>query len=90
MNASILDNEVTNFSSTRYRRGDCSQTTEAAQEYIAKKFLYIKDILEVTLSSYRFEHSLRTAELAKKLAKKAKYSGKRAYYAGLMHDLAKE
>lgn len=90
LNASILDNEVTSFSSTKYRRGDCSQTTEAVQEYIAKKFLYIKDILEVTLSSYRFEHSLRTAELAKKLAKKAKCSGKRAYYAGLMHDLAKE
>lgn len=90
LNADILDNEVTNFSSTKYRNGDCSQTNEQIQKYIAKKFLYIKDILQANLTSYRFEHSLRTAELAKKIAKKMKYSGKRAYYAGLMHDLAKE
>lgn len=42
------------------------------------------------LSSYRYDHSLRVAEEAKKLATHYHVDEKKAYVAGLLHDIAKE
>lgn len=50
----------------------------------------IKEYLEQTLSSKRYEHSLLVAEEAKNLAKLYNYDPNIAYITGLTHDIAKE
>jgi len=50
----------------------------------------IIDWLNKNLSEERFQHSIGTAEMAKKLAKKFNSDESRAYLAGLLHDCAKE
>lgn len=50
----------------------------------------IKEYLKKTLSIKRYEHSLGTADEAKKLAKRYGADEYKAYLAGLVHDCAKE
>lgn len=50
----------------------------------------IKLDLESKLSKYRFEHSVRVAEEAKKLAMYYGVNEENAYMAGILHDIAKE
>ena len=50
----------------------------------------IKRDLKTLLSEYRYNHSLRVAEVAKDLAKHYKINEEEAYLAGLTHDIAKE
>lgn len=42
------------------------------------------------LSNFRYEHSVRVAEEARKLANYYHYDAEKAYVAGLVHDIAKE
>lgn len=53
-------------------------------------FIKIKEDLKKSLSTYRYEHSIRVAEEAKKLAKHYGENEYDAYLAGLLHDIAKE
>lgn len=46
--------------------------------------------LKRNLSNYRYEHSIRVAEEAKKLANHYKVNEEEAYLAGLLHDITKE
>ena len=50
----------------------------------------IKLDLKNRLSDYRYGHSVRVAEEAKKLASYYKINENNAYLAGLLHDIAKE
>lgn len=50
----------------------------------------IKKELKNNLSKYRYEHSIRVAEEASKLAKHYGCNEIDAYIAGLLHDIAKE
>ena len=50
---------------------------------------YIKSWLKENLSEERYEHSLGTAECAKKLAAKYGTDEEKAYFTGLIHDCAK-
>lgn len=50
----------------------------------------IKKELKKTLSEQRYVHSLGVADEARKLARKYGVDENRAYYAGLIHDCAKE
>lgn len=50
----------------------------------------IKDDLRNKLSEYRYKHSLRVAEEAKRLAKYYGVNEENTYIAGLLHDIAKE
>lgn len=53
-------------------------------------FETVKLLLEKRLSKKRFQHSLNVADEALKLAKKYGVDGKKAYFAGLVHDICKE
>lgn len=46
--------------------------------------------LKKVLSPFRYEHSIKVAEEAKKLAKHYHINEKNAYLAGLIHDIAKD
>lgn len=50
---------------------------------------YINNWLKANLNEERYEHSLGTADCAKKLAKKFGLDEEKAYFAGLIHDCAK-
>ena len=50
----------------------------------------IKKDLKNILSEYRYEHSLRVADVCKELALIYGYDKDKAYLAGLVHDIAKE
>lgn len=51
---------------------------------------FFKEYLNNKLSKDRYEHSLAVADLARVLAKCHKYDEDKAYFAGLVHDIAKE
>ncbi|HIT10995.1 MAG TPA: bis(5'-nucleosyl)-tetraphosphatase (symmetrical) YqeK [Candidatus Onthousia faecigallinarum] len=50
----------------------------------------IKEDLKKMLSEERYQHCLRTAEVAKELAKHYHYDQEKAYVTALVHDIAKE
>lgn len=50
----------------------------------------IKEDLKNMLSDYRYEHSIRVADLASKLADIYHVDKDKAYISGLLHDIAKE
>lgn len=50
---------------------------------------YIKNWLKENLSNERYEHSLGTAECARKLAEMFGINPDKAYFTGLIHDCAK-
>lgn len=50
----------------------------------------IKKDLKESLSEFRYEHSIKVANEAKKLAKHYHYDEEKAYVAALVHDIAKE
>ena len=49
----------------------------------------IKEWLRVNLTAEKYVHSLGTAEAAKAIAEKCDYDEDKAYFAGLVHDCAK-
>ena len=49
----------------------------------------LKPLIAKNMKSSRFEHSLSVASLCKKLAKLHKVDEKKAYMAGLLHDVCK-
>lgn len=50
----------------------------------------IKKYLSSNLSGYRYEHSLRVADVSERLANVYGENEEEAYVAGLLHDIAKE
>ncbi len=50
----------------------------------------IKKEIKKNLSPFRYNHSIRVAKIAKKLAKHYKLDQNKAYLTGLLHDIAKE
>jgi predicted HD superfamily hydrolase involved in NAD metabolism len=46
--------------------------------------------VELLLKPDRFAHSMRVAELAREIALAAKLDGERAYFAGVVHDIARD
>lgn len=50
----------------------------------------IKEDVKEKISEFRYEHSIRVAEEAKKLARHYKINEEKAYLAGIIHDIAKE
>ncbi len=55
-----------------------------------ERIKYYKSCLKKKLSKSRYHHSICVANEAKALAKKNNYDEKRAYIAGLVHDICKE
>lgn len=97
----ILDCEALELSSTDIRSeiesGESfkTQVTKEAAEYIEEKGLFspfyirLKALLKERLDEHRFIHSLGVAESAYELAKRFGGDAKKAYLAGLVHDITK-
>ena len=97
----IIDFEPFECSSTKVRDalisgGDASELVpEKVLSYIADKGLYtdeytdIRKLLRSKLDDYRYIHSLGVADSARELAKIYGADEEKAYFAGLLHDVAK-
>ena len=98
----ILDCDAFELSSTEVRQkakeGEnlSSLLTEKANEYIKEKSFYsadsyekIKALLKERLDEHRYIHSLGVADSAKELALRFGGDEKKAYLAGLLHDITK-
>lgn len=59
-------------------------------EFLSKNYKELEIYLKNNLSSYRYNHILEVAKLAKKLAHKYHEDENDAYLCGLLHDLTKE
>ncbi|WP_027120981.1 nicotinate-nucleotide adenylyltransferase [Mycoplasma leonicaptivi] len=90
-NGILLDNPLfEKYSSTNFKYGLMNLVDEKVLNYIQKKGLYLSQILHNNLSALRAKHSVACADFAVLLAKQHKFSAKKAYIAGLMHDITKE
>ncbi|MGL4342970.1 MAG: nicotinate-nucleotide adenylyltransferase [Metamycoplasmataceae bacterium] len=89
-NCLLINNEINNISSTGFLKGNWDFVEPKVRKYIFENFIYIDQILKNTLTQERYIHSVNTAKFALSLAESLNYDKKKAYNAGLMHDIAKE
>ncbi len=87
----LLGEETFDVSSTEIlTKLEWDKIPPATRKYIAKHRLYLKTLAFKLLKQERYQHAIATAVNAKRLAKLNHYSnGKKAYDAGLAHDLFK-
>ncbi|SJZ40888.1 nicotinate-nucleotide adenylyltransferase [Mycoplasmopsis verecunda] len=86
----LLDNPIFEASSTDFKKGYFGLVDEKVANYIQEHSLYIEQLIHNNLSAKRAKHCVSTANFAAELAKAHKYDAKKAYLAGLMHDICKE
>lgn len=89
-NCILLDNEITEESSTGFISGEYKNVESKVKHYIGKNKFYFGEIVRANLSVERYKHSLYAAKFGVDLAKHLKLDAKKAYYACLMHDITKE
>ncbi|VEU70217.1 nicotinate-nucleotide adenylyltransferase [Mycoplasmopsis glycophila] len=89
-NCLLLNNKLFDFSSTEIKKGYLDMLDPKVLNYIQNKGLYLEMIIHNSLSALRAKHSVATASFAAELAKKHGLDAKKAYMAGLIHDIAKE
>lgn len=89
-NCLLLDNNLFYESSTKYRKGNLEEVDPRVAKYIAQNYLYLDQLIFQVQSARLSKHSVFTAQMAAELARNLKLNPKDAYYAGLMHDFAKE
>ena len=88
-NCQLLNNTIFNYSSKEFKKGDFNQISLKVNQYIANNFLYILDILLNMVNVKRYKHSIAVSKLAVKYAKQIGYDAKKAWFAGIVHDITK-
>ena len=86
----LLDNEITEESSSRFLSGHYKDVESKVKHYIGINKFYLEEIAKNTLSVERYKHSLYAAKFGADLSKHLKLDSKKAYYACLLHDITKE
>lgn len=85
----LLNNEIFHYSSTEFIQGKLEVCEDKTRKYIGKNYLYILEILKNTLDAKRMKHCQATGFLAAEYAKNLKLDAKKAWFAGLTHDVTK-
>ncbi|WP_036452814.1 nicotinate-nucleotide adenylyltransferase [Mycoplasma buteonis] len=85
----LLNNRLYDHSSSDFKKGYLDEVDPKVLNYIQNKGLYIEQIVHNLLPALRAKHCVATASFAAELAKAHKISAKKAYLAGIMHDIAK-
>ncbi|MDO5352916.1 MAG: nicotinate-nucleotide adenylyltransferase [Succinatimonas sp.] len=86
----LIDVEATNESSTAFRKGDVSVVDQNVLKYICQEGIYLENLVRPYMSKKRFNHTCSVAKLASEFAKSNGLNAKKAYIAGMLHDVAKE
>lgn len=71
------------------RRGIFRNAAYGTRKYIFQNGLYFKETVEALCTPQRYEHSIRVAETARRIAIAQHVDAKLAYQAGLLHDITK-
>ncbi|NQZ66420.1 MAG: nicotinate-nucleotide adenylyltransferase [Mycoplasmatales bacterium] len=88
-NCNLLKKELIDFASSNFRKGILSNSDDVVIEYISSRYLYALDILANMVDAKRHKHSIATGNLAAKYAKHLKLDPKKAWFAGIFHDITK-
>ncbi|ATO30695.1 nicotinate (nicotinamide) nucleotide adenylyltransferase [Mycoplasmopsis bovirhinis] len=86
----LLNNPIYDYSSTDYKKGYLDLVDLKVANYIQANGLYLEKIIHNSLTALRAKHSMACGAFAAELAKAHGYDAKKAYLAGIMHDIAKE
>lgn len=79
-----------NYSSTAIREGDFSGLDREVLKYISNNGLYLETVIDKYMSKSRYLHSCSVAKTAVQIAEANGLNKKKAYIAGMLHDIAKE
>lgn len=89
-NFQLLNIEPMNISSSAIRLGAIQWLDSKVLQYLVSHGLYLDTILQSKMSVKRYQHTCSMALLAKEIAKNNGVDEKKAYVAGMLHDIAKE
>lgn len=86
----LIDVKATDESSTAFKKGDVSVVDQKVLKYICNEGIYLENLVRPYMSKKRFNHTCSVAKLASEFAKSNGIDAKKAYIAGMFHDVAKE
>ncbi len=89
-NFRVIEIPKMEYSSTRIRNNYVDDMDIEVMQYLVKNSLYLENIVRHVLSTKRSEHSISVANLAASIAASNGLDEKKAYIAGMLHDIAKE
>lgn len=87
--AILLKNDLLDYASSWFRKGYLSNSEPKVVEYIANNYLYVTDILVNMVDAKRHKHCLAVGSLAAQYAKSLNLNPKKAWLAGVFHDITK-
>lgn len=88
-NCIIIDEEVSNMSSTSFRKLIDVDVPKEVLNYVVDNNLYFIPKIKSYISEKRFIHTISVASLAYHMAINNNISPSKAYIAGLLHDIGK-
>lgn len=86
----IIDVAASNESSTAFKEGKLEMVDKEVLKYISREGLYLRQIVKNYMSKKRYDHTCSVADLAAEFARNNGLDAKKAYIAGMLHDVAKE
>lgn len=87
----VLDLEPLKVSSTEIKQGHkLKYVAPDVLSYITAHGLYLDTMIQNYMSSKRYQHSLSVASVAQDIASANGLDAKKAYIAGMLHDIGKE
>ena len=86
----LLHNKPIHASSSEIRDGHLEMLDVSVLKYISNEGLYLDTMIKPRMKEKRWRHTLSVASLAKEIALSNGLDGKKAYIAGMLHDVAKE
>lgn len=86
----VIEGELEDVSSSAIRQGESFKTSPQVLNYLVKEGLYIDELLQHRLSPKRYEHVIRTKDLAMQLGRAHQLNSMQVYLAAMWHDYAKE
>lgn len=86
----LIDVEASNESSTSFKEGNISVVDHDVLKYICNEGIYLENLVKPYMSKKRYNHTCSVAKLASEFAKNNGLDERKAYIAGMLHDVAKE
>ena len=84
-----VENFAHSASSTAVRQGALKDVPKSVRRIIHDSGLYVEEIAKAYCHPRRYQHCVSVSELAVKLAKAHGVNPRKAYIAGMLHDIAK-
>lgn len=86
----LLDNQPIHASSSEVREGQLHMLDQSVLRYITSHGLYLETMVKPYMKEKRWLHTCSVAKLASEIAQSNGLDAKKAYIAGMLHDIAKE